>query len=64
MDMRHVADRFQLLGDPEGPVAVAARVADENIDQMMSLEQPFGVTMLLSVAGNPVRLSKTQKDSI
>lgn len=31
---------------------------------MMSLEQPFGVTMLLSVAGNPVGLSKTQKDSI
>ena len=31
---------------------------------MMSLEQPFGVTMLLSVAGNPVGLSKTQRYSI
>ena len=28
---------------------------------MMSLEQPFGVTMLLSVAGNPVRAFKDPK---
>jgi hypothetical protein len=31
MDMRRVAERLQLLGDPEGPVTVAARVADENV---------------------------------
>ena len=33
MDVRRVAERLQLLGDPEGPVAVGAGVADEDVGQ-------------------------------
>ena len=31
VDVRGVAERLELLGDPERPVAVAARIADEDI---------------------------------
>jgi len=31
--MRRVAEGLQLLGNPEGPVAVAAGVADEDVGQ-------------------------------
>jgi hypothetical protein len=36
MDVRRVAQRFELLGDPERPVPVAARIADEDIGHARS----------------------------
>ena len=33
VNMRRVAEGLQLLGNPEGPVAVAAGVADEDVGQ-------------------------------
>jgi hypothetical protein len=37
MDMRRVAQGLQLLGNPKRPVAIAARVADEDIGHALSL---------------------------
>jgi hypothetical protein len=37
VNMRRVAEGLQLLGNPKRPVAIAARVADEDIGHALSL---------------------------
>ena len=47
VDVRHMTKGFQLLGDPEGPVAVAAGVADENIDHERCLVRPDQLVIMV-----------------
>ena len=44
VDVRRVAERFQFLGDPKRPVAVAAGIADEDVRHAHRLALAASVT--------------------